>query len=65
MEKVIQIEKLTKNFGKHRGIENITFEVSREKFEEYVNNGLMFNLWFSWTKRCRKNNYDSTSYELY
>ena len=29
MEKVIQIEKLTKNFGSHRGIENITFEVSR------------------------------------
>lgn len=28
MEKVIQIEKLTKNFGKHRGIENITFDVS-------------------------------------
>ena len=29
MENIIEINKLTKNFGKHRGIENISFNVSK------------------------------------
>ena len=29
MEKVIQIEQLTKNFGRHRGIENVSFHVEK------------------------------------
>ena len=29
MENIIEINRLTKNFGKHRGIENISFGVKR------------------------------------
>ena len=29
MEQIIQIEHLTKNFGKHRGIEDVSFSVEK------------------------------------